>query len=448
MDKFQPPKGTRDIIYEDASIRRKVIDRLKDVFLRFGFSDFDTPALEHMETLSRKAGAEVEEQIYGFEDKAGRQLGLIFEFTASLGRVAASSREIIRPFKRYQIGKVWRYENPQSNRYREFCQADVDIIGPYTMDCEAEILLLASTVMKEFGLSDFTIFVNNRKILRGQLEAAEISDPALQEIVLRALDKLDKIGSQAVREYAVGKGVPAEKYDRFADMLPKEVAGNEDVLRRIETAIAENPIGAEGVSELRQILGMSAFCGLADRVIVAPSLVRGLGYYTGPIFEIRSRALGDISFGGGGRYDGMVESYGGAPAGAVGFAFGVERLVAVLAKEGLVRGAKSEALVMTAVSGPAMVPHAMALAKELRDAGIPTYQYVGEAKLAKQFSFASRMGFPFVAIAGEREIAAGNVRIKKMASGEERDVPRSDAAAAIRSWMAAGDGTAPSRPRA
>jgi histidyl-tRNA synthetase len=435
MGTLQPPKGTRDILYEEASARRKVIGKLRECFLRFGFSDLETPSMENMETLARKSGPEVEKQIYSFDDKGGRKLGLIFEFTASLGRVAASSPQIIRPFKRYQIGKVWRYENPQSNRYREFCQADVDIIGPRTMDCEAEILLLVATALRDFGLKDFSILLNNRKLLRGQLETAGITEQAAQDAVLRGLDKLDKVGRDAVREYVVSQGIAPDAYDGFLNIVPAErTGGNDAILADAEARLRGNALGAEGLAEIREILRLTSACGVADHIRIDPFLVRGLGYYTGPIFEVRSAAMGDVSFGGGGRYDGMVEAYGGAPAGAVGFAFGVERLVSVLTQHGLVKGAKSEARIMIATAGPAMAPHAFALASELRAAGIPVYQYVGDAKLAKQFSFASKMDFSCVAVVGEREMEAGVLRVKDLASGRELDIPRNEAADRLRQY--------------
>ncbi len=422
MSEFRPPKGTRDVVYEDAYVRRRAIERLREQFLRFGFSDFDTPAVEHLETLEAKSGAEVAEQIYCFDDKAGRRLGLIFEFTASLGRVAATHPDLQFPFKRYQIGKVWRYEAPQSNRYREFYQADVDILGPTTMDCEVEILTVVAHVLRDFGVQDFRFILNNRKILQGQLRVAGLADPEAQATVLRGLDKLDKIGEEGVREYVLAGGVDPQAYEHLMALVP-EPGTNQAVLDALQAALAGDEGGLEGVQELRDILSLADQSGLGAAIEVDPLLVRGLDYYTGPIFEVRSPALGDISFGGGGRYDTLTEAFGGRPVGAAGFAFGVDRLVTILTQQGLVAPAKCEARVMLAVRTQALAADALTLANQLRAAGVSVFQYVGSAKLGKQFGFAERMGFPFVVTIAEDEVAAEVAKVKAMATREETAVP-------------------------
>ena len=436
MSEFRPPRGTRDVLYEDAYVRRRAIERLREHFLRFGFSDFDTPAIEHLETLEAKSGPEVAEQIYCFDDKGGRRLGLIFEFTASLGRVAATNSEIQLPFKRYQIGKVWRYEAPQSNRYREFYQADIDIIGPTTMDCEVEILTVIASVLRDFGVPDFRFVLNNRKILQSQLRLAGLVEEQAQATVMRGLDKLDKIGPDAVREYVLAGGVDAEAYERLMALVPEE-GSNDETLDRLQASLAADEGGLEGVRELRDILDLSAQAELGASIRVAPLLVRGLDYYTGPIFEVRSPALGDVSFGGGGRYDTLVEAFGGRPVGAAGFAFGVDRLVTILSQQGLVAPAKCEARVMVAVRTQELAPHAFRLANHLRAAGIPVFQYVGNAKLGKQLSFAERMEFPLVVIIAEDEVAAGVARVKAMAEREEVEVPLDQLAGYVRAKLGA-----------
>lgn len=422
MSNFRPPRGTRDILYEEAVVRRRAIERLRQHFLRYGYIDLDTPSIEHLETLQAKSGPEVAEQIYCFEDKAGRRLGLIFEFTASLGRVAATNPEVQLPFKRYQIGKVWRYEAPQSNRYREFYQADIDIVGPTTMDCEVEILTVVADVLRDFGVDDFQCILNNRKILQAQLRLAGLNDEASQATVLRGLDKLDKIGPDAVADYVTSRGVEPAAYERLLSLIPEE-GPNETVLDSLASSLGEDELGTEGVRELRQILDLGSHVGLADRVQLKPLLVRGLDYYTGPIFEVRSPALGDVSFGGGGRYDTLVEAFGGRPVGAVGFAFGVDRLVTILRQRGLVAADKCEARVMIAVRTQELVPNAFSLAVRLRAADIPVFQYVGASKLTKQLAFASKMGFLYVLVVAEDEVAAGVVRVKAMDSREELTVP-------------------------
>lgn len=437
MKKFQTPKGTRDILYEDAVIRRRVIDRLRETFLRYGYCDFFTPSFEYLETLQRKSGDEVEDQIYAFEDKGGRKLGLIFEFTTSLGRVAAANPHLLRPFKRYQIGNVWRYENPQSNRYREFCQADIDIIGPSSMDCEMEILVVVADVLRGFGVNDFTFILNNRKILLGQLERAGLSDDRSKGVVLRGLDKLDKIGPDGVKKYIVDNGVAEDYYNRFMELLPPD-GSNDEVLRAYEQGIGETAIGREGLDELKELLELAATCDLAGHIRITPSLVRGLDYYTGTIFEVRSPGLGNTSFGGGGRYDKMVEMYGGQAAGAAGFAFGVERLVTLLAQQESLEVRKCEAIVMLALASDEQRAGAFELAGKLRAAGIPVFQFLGSAKLKKQFGFAGRMGFPYVITIGEDEIARQVYPLKDMHSGEETRLTPGELCTALSKAMQAG----------
>jgi histidyl-tRNA synthetase len=205
--------------------------------------------------------------------------------------------------------------------------------------------------------------------------------------------------------------------------LVPERGGNEAVLTALQASLASDEGGLEGVQELRDILDLAQRSGLGAPIEIAPLLVRGLDYYTGPIFEVRSPALGDVSFGGGGRYDTLTEAFGGRPIGAAGFAFGVDRLVTILTQQGLVPPAKCEARVMVAVRTPALAAEALSVANRVREAGVPTFQYVGAAKLGKQLAFAERMGFPFVVVIAEDEIAAGMARVKSMEAREETDVP-------------------------
>jgi histidyl-tRNA synthetase len=431
MSDFRPPRGTRDVFYDEAVIRRRTIEKLREHFLRFGFGDFDTPAIEHLETLEAKSGPEVADQIYCFDDKAGRRLGLIFEFTASLGRVVATNPDLVLPFKRYQIGKVWRYEAPQSNRYREFYQADIDIIGPDTMDCEVEILTVVAQVLRDFGIDDFRFILNNRKVLQAQLRVAGVTDDEAQATVLRGLDKFEKIGPEGVQDYVLRRGVDPQVYERLTGLLPDEGAG-EAILDAIEGPLAGDDRGLEGVRELREILRLARQSDLGAQVQITPLLVRGLDYYTGPIFEVRSAALGNVSFGGGGRYDTLVEVFGGRPVGAVGFAFGVDRLVNILSQQGAAAPPKCEARVMVAARTQELAADAFKLANRLRAAGIPVFQYVGAAKLGKQLSFANQMAFPFVVVVAEDELAAGVAQVKAMDEREAANVALNEIADFLR----------------
>src|SRR5215471_18374540 len=326
--KYETPKGTRDYLPTDMRTRRAVFDRLRRYFELYGFEELDTPAFEYLEVLTLKSGPGAENEIYSFVDKGERKLGLRFDLTSSTGRVAASNGEIPRPFYRYQIGKVWRYDKPQAGRYREFYQADADIIGSYSTNCEVDLLLMATEVLRGFDLPEYQLVVNSRKILEAQVRVAGI--PAEKKAdALRALDKLLKIGKDGMREEFLRYGLSVEQFDRFYTTIVVETI--DDAAARLEGDDA----GKKGVAELREIFDKAARLGFADRLKFDWSLVRGLDYYTGPIFELQAKSeAGFGSFGGGGRYDDLVGLYGGQPQGAVGLSFGIERLIGLLSERG------------------------------------------------------------------------------------------------------------------
>src|SRR5512142_414945 len=212
--KYETPKGTRDYLPSDMRTRRAVFDRLRRYFELYGFEELDTPAFEYLEVLTLKSGPAAENEIYAFTDKGDRRLGLRFDLTSSTGRVAATYNEIPRPFYRYQIGKVWRYDRPAAGRYREFYQADADIIGSYSTDCEVDLLLMATEVLKGFDLPAYRLVVNSRKILEAQVRVAGIP-PEKKTDALRALDKLLKIGQDGMREEFVRYGLTVEQFEKF-----------------------------------------------------------------------------------------------------------------------------------------------------------------------------------------------------------------------------------------
>jgi histidyl-tRNA synthetase len=420
--KFQRPKGTRDFLPEGMALRRSVMDKIRAVFVAYGYGELDTPAFEYFVTLAQKSGPEVEKEIYCFEDKGGRKLGLVFEFTTSLARVVASNPSLPLPFKRYAIGKVWRYENPSSGRYREFYQADVDIVGPYSMDCEAELLLLTVSVLTSLGLAEYRIHLNNRKILEAQAHEAGIGTDKVAD-ALRALDKLAKIGRGGVASEFIERGMILQDCDRFLALMATS-GDNREKLDQTREMLRGNRKGLEGVDELDDILTMGKELGFGDRVYVDPYLVRGLDYYTGPIFEARATTgVGANSFAGGGRYDQLVGLYGGRPAGAVGISFGIERVVEILSKDKAASAPASKVLV-TYIS-PDVKLQAMRLAEEVRQAHIPTEFALVGGRIAEQMRYANRRGIPYTIIVGPDEVGAGKYRLKTMQTGIERtlDLP-------------------------
>src|SRR5579859_4894566 len=340
--KFETPKGTRDFLPDEMRARQLVFERLRRFFELYGFDELDTPAFEYLEVLTLKSGPGAENEIYSFEDKGGRKLGLRFDLTSSTGRVVASHPELPRPLYRYQIGKVWRYDRPQAGRYREFYQADADILGSYSTDCEVDLLLMATEVLRGFDLPEYQLVVNNRKILEAQVRVSGIP-PEKKPDALRALDKLHKIGKDGVRDEFVKSGLTTSEFERFFATIVVET------LAQAEEKVDADEAGRAGVAELRELFAKAERLGFADRLAFDWTLVRGLDYYTGPIFEARAKTeSGFGSFGGGGRYDDLVALYGGQPQGAVGISFGVERLIGLITERGGVKTGAPRPLLIAA----------------------------------------------------------------------------------------------------
>jgi histidyl-tRNA synthetase len=435
---FETPKGTRDFLPEEMRVRSAVFDRLRRAFRLFGFDELDTPAFEYLEVLTLKAGPGAEREIYSFTDKGDRRLGLRFDLTSSTGRFAASHPELKRPIYRYQIGKVWRYDRPAAGRYREFYQADADILGSYSMDCEVDLLLLATSVLREFGLTKYSFVLNHRKILAAQLRKAGIP-PEKKADALRALDKFDKIGYAAIVKEAEGYGIAASAFAAFigqlglkAEATPGAVAepgaaasfDNLAYLAQVDATLAEDAEGLKAAAELRHIVERATELGFADRLRIDPTLARGLDYYTGPIFEAKAfveRHGTTLSFAGGGRYDDLIALYGGQPQGAVGFSFGVERLIDLLKEQvagetGLLRP------VLVAPIG-AQAAAAERVATELRQEGIAARLSLGATQPGKHLQYAEACHLDWVVFVGENEAKEGVFPLKQLSTRTEQRLP-------------------------
>jgi histidyl-tRNA synthetase len=416
--KFETPKGTRDFLPQEMRTRRAVFDRLRRYFELYGFDELDTPAFEYLEVLTLKSGPGAENEIYAFTDKGDRRLGLRFDLTSSTGRMAASHPELPRPIYRYQIGKVWRYDRPQAGRYREFYQADADIIGSYSTDCEVELLLMATEVLRGFDLPEYKLVVNNRKILEAQVRVSGIA-PEQKANALRALDKLHKIGKDGVRDEFVKYGLSADDFERFFSTIVV------DTLDEAAARVQSDEQGRIGVDELKELFAKAARLGFAEHIAFDWTLVRGLDYYTGPIFEAHAKTEGGFgSFAGGGRYDDLISLYGGQPQGAVGISFGVERLIGLIEERG---GAKDEAprpLLVAALDGE-RVEAASRLALELRRAGVAA-RFVGVQKKDKLFKYSTAAGLPRVVLVGEEEAASGRFALRDAESRQEQKLTQAE----------------------
>ncbi len=403
---FQPPKGMRDLPPETAARYNYVADVLRRVFERYGFRPLDTPALEEFGLLAAKGGAgeAIRDEIYCFKDKAGRELALRFEFTASLARFVLDNPSMPKPFKRWQLGKVWRYENPQAMRYREFWQADVDTIGSGSVMADAECLACFCDCMRALGFRDFSIRVSDRKLLERMLDGivpkGKVAD------ALRSIDKLDKLGRDGVERELKDKGLDAAKVLKLVD-----VSGtNEEVLRKV---------GKFGPEELGKLLGFARALGINSYLKIDLSLVRGLDYYTGLVFELSCGA--DVSCGGGGRYDGMIRSLGGPDTPATGISFGLSRLVSLMEERGMFEEMPVTRVFVAAVKDEVR-GDAVDVARQLREGGIAAEVDLLDRKLGKQMEYASALKIPFVAVVGPAELREKSVKLRDMESGKESQV--------------------------
>jgi histidyl-tRNA synthetase len=410
--KYETPKGTRDYLPSEMRTRRHVFDRLRACFERFGFEELDTPAFEYLEVLTLKSGPQAIKEIYDFTDKGGRQLGLRFDLTSSTGRVVASHPELPRPIYRWQIGKVWRYDRPQAGRYREFYQADCDILGSYSLDCEVELLLMATEVLAEFGLTEYKLVINNRKILDAQVRASGIP-PEQKADALRALDKLLKVGQDGMKEEFLRYGLSAAQFDAFYATIVVET------LDEAAARVGSDEVGVAGVRELREIFDKAGRLGFAEHLKFDWTLVRGLDYYTGPIFEAQAKTeSGFGSFGGGGRYDDLVGLYGGQPQGAVGLSFGAERLIGLLEERGLGKDGAARPVLVAPLDGQAEAAQRLALA--LRRGGVAVRLVPGLKDRGAVFKHSTATGLDRVILVGAEEARTGVFGLRHAGGTEQR----------------------------
>ena len=449
--KTQPARGMRDFLPEDVRKREYVIGVIKEVYERYGFEPLETPAAENIETLMGKYGEEGNQLIFkilkrGVHAGTGEaDLALRYDLTVPLARVVAEYRDKLpKFFKRYQIQPVWRADRPARGRFREFFQCDIDVLGSRSMVVEAEICGAASEVLSKLGFHDFCVRLNHRKSLTGILAVAGV--PLDQhEPALIALDKLDKIGIDGVKNELASRGVAQHVADRLLSFFSglqaleraAEIAAgdnavqalNKAVLGRIVEFVGDNELGSKGVDELQSILDFTAAMGISDRVKIDPTLARGLSYYTGAIMEINVKDLAG-SLGGGGRYDNLVGMFLGQDIPACGFSLGLERILVVMDERNMFppEVALSPADVMVAIWNEASISESIALARELRKAGLRVDLYPEADKLGKQFKYASALRVAFVAVIGEEEAAKGQVALKDMFAARQTVVSRVDAA--------------------
>jgi histidyl-tRNA synthetase len=452
------PKGFRDIEAGEIRATADMLGRIRTVYETYGFEPLETPAIEYTEALGKFLPDldRPNEGVFSFTDEDDRWLSLRYDLTAPLARyVAANFDKLPKPFRRYAFGPVWRNEKPGPGRFRQFMQFDADTVGTESIAADAEICMLAADTMEALGFErgEYVIKVNNRKVLDGVMEAAGLGgdeNAVRRLIVLRAIDKLDRLGIEGVRAL-LGKGRKDESGDftKGAELdhgqAEKVVAyvnagiesSSAEAVARLKTQFNDTEIGKAGLDELDQIGRLVEAAGYgSDRIRIDPSVVRGLEYYTGPVFEAEltfevknddGQPVRFGSVGGGGRYDGLVERFLGKKVPATGFSIGVSRLQAALATLGRGGSAAGRGPVVVLVMDRNELPRYQRLAQQLRTAGIAAEMYLGTSGMKAQMKYADRRGAPCVVIQGGDEIASGEVQIKDLIEGSRLSATISDA---------------------
>ncbi|MBI5228498.1 histidine--tRNA ligase [Candidatus Micrarchaeota archaeon] len=413
---FSPPRGTRDFGPSEKMQRDWIVQTLKTVFETYGFAPLETPALEKWETLSSKyaGGKEILKEMYSLTDQGGRKLGLRYDLTVPLCRFIAQNPKLAKPFKRYQIAPVWRDGPIKLGRYREFWQADVDTVGIESLAADAEVLSLALAVFKELGLDAF-IKVNNRKLLDGLLDFAGVA-PENRGAIILSLDKLDKIGKEGVLAELEQKGLAKESVEKLVGLLEcKTIAAFEQM--------SLNEGGREGVKELKELFRyLDCFEAEKTRTRFAPSLARGLSYYTGTVFEVflQNSAI-KSAVAAGGRYDELIGNFTGRERiPATGISFGIDVLMDAMKIR--LKSDKKQFRMLLYVIPIKTLGDSIKIVQAFRNAGIPAGIDLLGRGLSKNLEYASKSGVRFAAIAGEKELEQGRIRVRDMESGEEKEL--------------------------
>ena len=441
MDKPTLPKGTRDFGPAQMSKRQFIFNTIRKVFETYGFQPLETPAMENLITLTGKYGEEGDQLLFKIlnsgdflKDADKNELatgnwklltnsvsekGLRYDLTVPFARYVVMNRhEITFPFKRYQIQPVWRADRPQKGRYREFYQCDADVVGTDSLICEAEIVLMINEVFKGLKITDYSIKINHRAILSGLAEMAGAKGNEGDLFV--AIDKLDKIGEEKVKEELRGKGFSEASLMSLFEILNFKGSTSQK-LEFLSNKFSNSTAGQKGVSDFREVLDLLASYGAhEEHILFDIALARGLSYYTGCIFEVKINnvAIGSVS--GGGRYDNLTGGFGMPGVSGVGFSFGVDRLYDAMEELKLF----SED---TQIASKVLVSHldeecrrfALKTVHALRKAGIASEVYPDNAKLKKQLEYADRKKIPFVIVIGSDEMKSGNLTFKNMKTGEQ-----------------------------
>ncbi len=478
------PRGFRDYFGAEVTERNEMLGKITDVYRAYGFDPLETPAVETLDALGKylpdvdrpNAG------VFAWQDEDDAWMALRYDMTAPLARVYAQFRnDLPSPYRRYTVGPVWRNEKPGPGRYRQFYQCDADTVGTPTVAADAEICAMLSDTLEAAGIprGDYIVRVNNRKVLNGVLETMGLEEGEQRDNVMRTIDKFDKVGESGVREllgkgrldasgaYIDGVGLSDDQAEPVLAFLTSKSDDAAKTIANLRDAVGGSEIGAQGVQELETIAELTAAQGYgADRMVIDPSVVRGLGYYTGPVYEAeltfeildekgRKRQFGSVA--GGGRYDDLVKRFTGQEVPATGVSIGVDRLLAALQEKGRIDNYADGPVIVTVMDRDRMADYQTMVA-ELRNAGIRAEAYLGNPKnFGNQLKYADARNSPVAVIEGGDEKEQGVVQIKDLALGKalaanittneewksqpaQMEIKRSDLVAEVRKMIARAEG--------
>ena len=423
------PKGTRDFGQLEMARRNYIFDTIKGVFSLYGFQQIETPAMENIGTLMGKYGEEGDKLLFRIQNSGEKaalapEKGLRYDLTVPFARYVVQHREELAfPFKRFQIQPVWRADRPQKGRYREFYQCDVDVIGSDSLLGELELIQIVEEVYRRLGIN-VCLHINNRKILAGIAEI--IGAPEKIVDITVAIDKLDKIGVDAVNAELVERGLNEEQVKALQPILKGQgdkVQSTKEQLAELKTFLAKSEIGMKGIAEMEQIFTLIEATGVKLNIELDLCLARGLNYYTGAIFEVKALDAQIGSITGGGRYDNLTGIFGLPGVSGVGISFGADRIYDVLTELDLFpKELLTATQVLFATFGPDELTYALKWAKELRARNIAVEVYPEPTKMKKQMGYADDKKIPFVAIVGGNEMETNTVMLKEMSSGVQQQV--------------------------
>lgn len=434
-------KGFRDYLPQAMLAREELIASARQVYRSYGFAPIDTPALEYLEILAGKGSDETDKQLYSFTDAGGRDVGMRFDLTVPLARFAAQhAGQLGLPFKRYHIATVWRGENTQRGRYREFMQCDFDTIGTESAAADIETALVIHDLLTKIGFSggnagSFTIHLNHRGVLNGLLDTLGLAEQSTH--VLRAIDKLAKIGPEKVAaEMQQTAGATSEQACKVLDFAGVEGTSSE-VLGAIEPMVGSSEVGAAGVARLREVLAGIAAAGVdAERIKLNVSIARGLDYYTGMIYETtldKDPKIGSVASGG--RYDNLAGQFTKQRLPGIGASLGLDRLLDAMEKLKLLPEARTPAEVFVPLFNADMLQPSLKLAADLRAAGLRVELFGEPKKLGKQLQYADKHGHRVAVIVGPDEHAAGQCQVKNLSNGSSTTLTQSAAADEIQKLL-------------